>query len=149
MHKLINCLTFLSLFLTLTFAGCEKDDLIDSLPTPIAKFVTQYYPGVGVSEYSFTNDSYHVKLKNGPGMTFNGSYDWISVNGYGEALPQVFLFDHLPPALYEYLQTGSLLGEVMSVDRTSRQYTVVLMYTTVYYNTDTGAITQGPQPKGS
>lgn len=148
MNKILNCLLLMSVVFLLPLGACDNDDLYNDLPEPIAKFVAQYYPGVSVSDYTHTATTYHVKLQGGPGMTFNDTYDWVSVNGYGEALPQVFLFDNLPPALYEYLQTGSLLDSVMSAERTSRLYTVVLVDTTVYFDVDSGVISQGKLPTG-
>lgn len=146
MDKLLKKLVLLVAVMALPLAGCEDNGLWDELPRKIATFVSQYYPGSGVKEYTETSDSYHVRLSNGPGLTFDNKYEWVAVNGYGEALPQVMLFDCLPPALYEYLQTGSLTGEVMSMERTSRLYTLVLMDTTIYYDVDRGKITQGAQP---
>lgn len=131
------------MFTTAAIGGCSDDDSFDELPTPIAKFVAQYFPGSGVSEFTTTDTSYHVKLKDGPGMTFSREYKWETINGYGEVLPQVLLFDQLPPAMYEYIQGNGLLQNAMSMERNSKQYTLVLLDTMVYYDIATGKITEG------
>ena len=127
---------------TAALEGCS-DDTFNDLPTPLAKFVEQYFPGSGVSEYTVSADVYHVKLKDGPGMTFDREYKRLTINGYGETLPQVLLFDQLPPAMYEYIQGNGLLQNAMSMERTSKTYTLVLLDTTVYYDIETGKITEG------
>ena len=127
---------------TVSLEGCS-DDAFNDLPTPLAKFVEQYFPGSGVSEYSVSADAYHVKLKDGPGMTFDREYKWMTINGYGETLPQVLLFDQLPPAMYEYIQGNGLLQNAMSMERNSKTYTLVLLDTTIYYDIETGKITEG------
>lgn len=147
MNRITKNIAILMAALILPICGCNNGDLWDDLPRKIASFVSQYYPGASVKDYTVTSDTYHVRLADGPGLTFDSDYNWIAVNGYGEPLPQVMLFDCLPPALYEYLQTGSLTGEVMSMERTSRLYTLVLMDTTIYYDVDTGKITQGVPPE--
>lgn len=123
--------------------SCSDDDTWDEMPTPIAKFVSQYFPGEGVSEYKSTDKGYHVKLSNGPGLTFDKNYKWLVINGYGERLPQVLLFDQLPPAMYEYIQGNGLIDNAMSMERTERQYTLVLLDTTVYYDIATAKVTEG------
>ncbi len=146
MDRILNKFWLVLAILVLPMAACEEDGYLDELPKKIATFVTQHYPGVEVKEYTVTVDTYHVRLAGGPGLTFDKDCNWLAVNGYGEALPQVMLFDNLPPALYEYLQTGSLTSEVLSMERTSRLYTLVLVDTTIYYDIDTGKITQGERP---
>lgn len=141
---LIKIGVLLSIFIgAASIGGCDDDESWDNLPTPISNFISQYFPGVGVSDYDVTDDTYHVKIKNGPGMTFDKTYKWISINGYGEHLPQVLMFDQLPPAMYEYIQGNGLLDGVMSMERNSRRYTLVALDTTVYYDIETGRITEG------
>ncbi len=134
------------IFLLLSAAACDNDDLWDELPVPVAKFVSLYFPESGVNAYSVTSDTYRVRLNGGTGLIFAENYDWVDVNGGGGALPQIFLFDQLPPSLYDYLQTYSLLGDVRRVVRTAESYTVTLSDTYVYYDVGSGKVTQGQPP---
>lgn len=117
---------FLTLIAILPLAACTTSTDWEEMPDPIAKFVAQYFPEDGVSQYGETDGVYHVKLRGSASLSFNSSYAWITVNGEGETLPQVFLFDQLPPALYENLQENSSLESVYSVSRNSRTYHVTL-----------------------
>lgn len=121
-------------------AACSNDSLIDEVPQPVNKFVTQYFPGYAIITYEHTDTGYHVRLKNGPGMNFDASYNWESLDGYGLPLPQVFLFDQTPPKLYAYLQGTSSLNEVFSISRTSEEYTVTLLDNTLVYDISTEEI---------
>jgi len=134
------------IFLLLSAVACDKDDLWDELPRPVAKFVSSYFAESGVNAYSVTSDAYRVRLNGGMVLVFAENYDWVDVNGNGGVLPQIFLFDQLPPSLYDYLQTGSLLGDVKRVVRTSELYTVTLTDTYVYYDIGSGKVTQGQYP---
>ena len=131
-----------SILAILVLGSCNNDTVWDDIPYPITKFISQYFPGQDASSFTSNDEIYHVKLKNGPGMTFNSKFNWTDINGYGERLPQVLLFDQLPPALYEYLQTGELQSDAISIERTTKQYIVVLIETTVYFDIQTSKITQ-------
>ena len=54
----------------------------------------------------------------------------------------MFLFDQLPPELYEYIQKIDALGDVYSVIINRGLYTVDLIDTSVVYDMSTGAISQ-------
>lgn len=56
-------------------------------------------------------------------------------------LPQVLLFDQLPPALYKYLEETENLGNVFSLERNRSTYTVVLLDETLSYDIATQQIT--------
>lgn len=123
-------------------ASCSgDDDLYNQLPPEIAAFVSRYYPNSRVDSYTHSDNGYHVRLAFGPGFTFDKGRQWTAVNGYGETLPQVFLFDQLPPALYQYLQEGDDLNSVFSVERDPERYCVVLLESTVTYTIKTSQIT--------
>ncbi len=128
--------------------GCGNDSVYDELPSKIASFVTQYFPNYGVQSYSQSSDGeYHVRLKDGPGMTFGNNYSWIVINGYGLPLPQVLMFNELPPALYMYLQETENTENVFSVERNAFTYTLTLLDETVSYDTSTKRITVDTTPK--
>lgn len=123
-------------------SACSSNDEWDELPTPIAEFVSQYFPEQSVSDYGYNGDYYHVKLKNGAGLSFDSRYKWVTVNGYGETLPAVLLFDQLPPALYEYIQENEYTGQVYSMTRDQASYTISLSAGTITYTIESGKITQ-------
>jgi hypothetical protein len=56
-------------------------------------------------------------------------------------LPQVLLFDRLPPSLYSYLEETENLGNVFSIERDRTTYTVVLLNETLSYDVATEQIT--------
>lgn len=122
-------------------SGCsDSSDLYDQLPVPVAKFVTQYFPGYGIDSYTDTTDGCHVRLDNGPGLTFDAQYQWLSINGYGMPLPKVLMFDQLPPKLYMYLQETENADNVYSVERDGFRYTLHLLSATLVYEISTGRI---------
>ena len=131
----------LLLVIPFTFTGCHNNDAWDSLPDPIARFVAQYFPTTAVTSYSTTAGSYHVVLSGAPSLTFDSDYQWTDINGRGNILPEVLLFDQLPPALYNYLSETQCLDRVYSMSRDKRSYTVVTTDTTLSYNIATGNIT--------
>ncbi len=74
-------------------------------------------------------------------MTFDHECEWEAINGYGMPLPQVLLFDQLPPALYKYLEETDDVGSVFSIERDRTSYTVVLLDSTLIYDIKTQQIT--------
>lgn len=128
--------------LTMLAPACSDNDLYNEMPEEILQFVAQYYPNTQLEEFTHSGDIYHLRLRHGPGMTFGKDYEWIAVNGYGQVLPQVFLFDCLPPALYEYLQSTESTDQVYSVDRDTDRYTVMTLNDTIVYERKTGRITE-------
>ncbi len=123
-------------------SSCSDDDNVyNTLPTPISKFVAQYYPGTGVSGFTSANGVYTVDVKDGPTITFNKDYSWTSINANGNTVTDVFLYDQLPPALYEYLQSTQATHSVYSVSRDSRHYEVKLLDSMLTYDIATSQIT--------
>lgn len=127
--------------IALSVTSCHNDEPLSEMPYKISQFVTQYFPNMGVSSFTESSDTYHVRLDNGPGLTFDKSYGWEVVNGYGMPLPQVLLFDQLPPALYSYLDETQTLDAVFTIERNSTTYTVVLLDSTLSYDIASGEIT--------
>lgn len=114
--------------------SCHNDEPWDKLPMEISQFITQYFPNSGIENFSESATTYHVRITDGPGLTFDKNCKWEAINGYGMPLPQVLLFDQLPPALYKYLEETESLNEVFSVERDSSDYTVVLLDSTLIYD---------------
>lgn len=124
-----------------TLSGCKDNDLWGELPSEISQFITQYFPNSNIDSFSESTNTYHVRINDGPGLTFNKDCEWEAINGYGMPLPEVLLFDQLPPALYSYLEETSNLGSVFSMERDKASYTIVLLDTTLHYDIDTEEIT--------
>lgn len=119
-----------------------SDSQWDQLPDKVSEFITAYYPNQTISNQTWENSStYVVTMRSGEVITFDKSLRWTEVNGHGGLVPQLFLFDELPPALYEYLQATENLSEVFSVRRNSNDYVVELLNQSVIYDIETGAIT--------
>jgi hypothetical protein len=121
-------------------ASCDSE-VWDDLPTPVAKFFTDYFPGQEVSAYSTSDSGSVAQVKNGVTVTFDSGNAWIDVNGNGSTLPDIFLYDQLPEALYRYLQEMEVTAGVYQVSRGDGKYTVELLDTYLYYDIATGAVT--------
>lgn len=133
----IAILTIMSIVMPLT--SCS-DSKWGDLPSSIANFISEYFPSSSVESYSENNGQYYVKIKNGPSIKFDSSCAWCSIDGEGAALPQVLLFDELPPALYQYLEETESLNSVYELDRDALQYEVGLFDTALTYTISTGEI---------
>lgn len=125
--------SFILLISIMPLTGCSSSEWED-LPDPIAHFVAQYFPEEGVADYGETGNVYYVKLRGSAALSFDSNFAWISVDGEGSTLPQVLLFDQLPPALYEYIQENSSLTSVYKISRNTRDYHVTLSDTYLTYN---------------
>lgn len=141
-------LVLLAVFGIMVVPACssDNDNLEGYIPEKINSFINQYFPGYSVESYSMKSSTYHVKLKNGPGMTFDDKETWVSINGYGLTLPGVLMFDQLPPELYMYLQETENTDNVFAVDRDNIKYTVVLLQETVNYDIASGRVTVSTAP---
>ena len=117
----------------LSLFRCSSDEVANQVPTEISQFVAEYFPSYSYENYVKTKDSYFVKLKSGPGLTFNSKVKWIEINGYGQPLTQFFLFDQVPPAVYEYLQESENIENVYAVSRDSTNYFVSLFDSVLTY----------------
>lgn len=122
-------------------SGCKDNDLWGELPAEVSQFITQYFPNSSIDSFTSSATTYHVRIADGPGLTFSHNCLWEAINGYGLPLPKVLLFDQLPPALYSYLEETDNLGSVFSIERERNMYSVVLLSTTLHYNVSTEEIT--------
>lgn len=128
--------------MVLAFGACSSnDEVYNDMPQDITEFVAQYYPNTKVASFTETDATYRVVLDDGPTIVFDKTCQWEKLDGNGSVVVQNFLFDELPPELYEYLQNTDGLNQVFSVTRDSKDYTVVLLNQTLTYNISTGKIT--------
>lgn len=122
-------------------ACSSNDEVYNNMPQDITYFVAQYYPSSKVETFTQTDERYRVVLDDGPTIVFDKTCSWEMLNGNGSTVVQNFLFNELPPEMYEYLQSTNALNEVFSVSRDSKEYTVVLLDSTLTYDIATGKIT--------
>ena len=121
-------MVFLASAMSPMLTACDNDNNPwDNIPQNIAEFIEQYYPNFALESATDNDSGYHIRLKNGPGMTFNADGSWTDINGYGMPIVQVFLFDQLPPKLYNYLQETQQLNAVFSITRDNDYYTLDLL----------------------
>lgn len=139
--SLFNILMMAVTPLLALMSSCKDNEPWDQLPDPITQFINQYFPNSGIEGFSDSPTTYHIRISDGPGLTFDKDCQWEAINGYGMPLPQVLLFDQLPPALYKYLEETEDLNQVFSIERNARTYTVVLLDSTLYYDIHTQQIT--------
>lgn len=121
--------------------SCRQSEEWNEMPDNVADFVEHYFPTYEVSNFTKGTNSYHVRLDNGPGLTFDRNGDWVAIDGYGMPLPQVLLFDQLPPKMYGYLQETEVLNGVFSIERDAAAYSATLLESTLRYIIATGELT--------
>ncbi|MCC8119062.1 MAG: PepSY-like domain-containing protein [Bacteroidales bacterium] len=131
---------FIALLMGMTWA-CSSNDAYDDMPQEIQNFISQYYPNSQLESFTSSDSGYVAILKNGPTMTFGLNCKWTQINGNGSVLPQVLLFNDLPPDLYNYLQETEQTNSVFKLTRTSTTYTVELLQYTISYDISSGKIT--------
>ena len=132
---------FLMLLLVFGTQSCSKNDLYDDVPTEINQFISRYYPNSALASFSTTSTGYVAVIKDGPGITFGKDNKWTSIDGYGSPIPQIFLFDELPPSIYAYLQETENLDSVFIISRDKKQYKLQLLDSTLTYDIATGDLT--------
>lgn len=122
-------------------SGCSNNDLYEDMPAEIQSFISQYYPNSALASFTSSASTYTVIIKDGPTISFGSDYRWTRVDGNGSTLPQVLLFNDLPPELYAYLQETENTNSVFCVSRTAKEYTVELLTEKLTYEIATGQIT--------
>lgn len=138
MKKLISIL-----FVLVALCGCQSSDKFKELPEPIMKFVSQYWPNPAIASYTQpTATTYEVVIKNSASLWFDSDYSWTKIDGNGLPLPEVLLYNVLPEKVYQYLDSGSLTGEVFVIERTPREYNLTLLNTYVTYDIGSRTLTQ-------
>ena len=142
MNRRRNTPLLLSILMGLMIIGACSNNLWDELPTPVARFIAEYFPGSGIKSYNVTDDgNYRVKIDNSVTLTFDSACNWTCVDGNGGTLPPVFIQDQLPPALLRYLQETEDTDNVYLVVRNGIYYKVTLVDTVLTYEIETGTIT--------
>ncbi|MCM1110246.1 MAG: hypothetical protein NC336_03465 [Clostridium sp.] len=133
-------LCFLALLLSVIAVTACSESVWDDLPTPISRFVAEYFPGVKIQSYSDTSNTPIVRIKGGATLKFNANYDWTSVDGNGSPLPAQLIYDQAPDALYEYLESVEQTSAVYAISRDRTSYTVLLFDSTLTYDIDSETV---------
>ena len=134
--------TFLPLLLlAILGVGACSSEAWEELPSSIATFISQYFPGSGVKSYNETDNGCIVKVNNGATLKFDKENEWTEIDGNGVRLPEVMMYDQLPPALFDFLQSTSQQGEVYAMSRDKKFYKLTMLDTVITFNIQTGAIT--------
>ncbi len=150
MKKIFGMKTRFNYILSLLFCVClaachDHEEVWNQIPQPIVNFIEAYWPGTYARSYNQAKDgTISVDIAYGPGLTFTHDYGWISVDGYGEPLPQQFLFDCMPQNLYRYLEETEATDRVFSAERNARTYELVLLDQNLTYTIATGEIRSTP-----
>lgn len=127
-----------------TMAACVcacSNEAYNDMPSQIQSFIAQYYPNSELATFTSTDSTYTAVIKNGPTFVFASNYGWLSLNGNGSTLPQVFLFNELPTKLYDYLEETENTNNAFIATRNSSVYTVTLLDTRVTYTVASKEIT--------
>lgn len=140
MIRLEKLLLLPAILMVLLLGACSSSNVWDEIPTPITSFIEQYYPGSGVKSFSQTTDGYKVKINNGASLSFDEEYHWTFIDGNGVRLPEVLVYNQLPPALFNYLQGIEQQGEVYAINRDKTYYKLTMHDTVITYEIATGKI---------
>jgi len=124
--------------------GACSSNVWDELPEKISSFVAEYFPGRGIKSYTVTDSEERVQLNGGTTLVFDSNREWTTADPDGDVLPEVFLYDCMPPPLFQYLENTSNTANVYKAERTSRDYILTLNDTYITYNIETGEINCPP-----
>ncbi len=136
-----NALPSFALFvMMLILSGCG-DNVWDELPSPIASFVSEYFPFGEVDSFEESDRGFVVKIKKGVSLSFDRDCVWTDVDGRGSILPQNFLYDKLPPVLYDYIESIEHVNDVYRVRRVPNEIIVEFHDSKIVYDAATTTIT--------
>lgn len=139
--KRFRDLLLVSILGVLLALGACSTNLWDELPQQISAFISQYFPGVGIKSYKDTDTDFRVNIDNGASLVFDKEYQWTEIDGNGARLPEVLVYDQLPPAFFNYLQGINAQNNVFMLMRDSHFYKVTTSDTVITYTIATGKIT--------
>lgn len=137
---MLKLLAAVLLAVALAGAGCSHSELWNELPEKVSSFIDRYYPSSELESAAHTGNTWHVRIADGAGLTFDADCNWVNVDGYGVALPQVMLFDQLPPRLYAYLQETEQVSGVYAMSRDGTHYTLSLLDSTLNFDSSNGEV---------
>lgn len=136
-----NTLNFFALLAIICMMGACDNNAWDELPQPISSFVSEYFPFGEVESYRTGDNGSVVQIKNGATLSFDNNYAWTDINGNGVPLPQNFLYDELPEALYRYVESIEMQGSVYRAINEARRIILDLHDSQIEYDKNTQTIT--------
>ena len=136
-------LLLIAFIIPLLVASCGSDEAYKKMPQEVNRFITQYWPDPWVESCEETaSGGWVVILHNGPTISFDAAEQWTSINGNGLPLGGTLLYDQLPEVLYDYLESGTYLGQVFTMSRNTREYKVELLNIRLTYDISTETVRQ-------
>lgn len=136
---LFSTVVALCLF-ALCFASCTESDL-NQLPSSIKTFVAQYFPNIVVESYhTDAAGNTTVQLRNDATLVFNANQQWTQIDGNGSILPGDLIYDQLPSALYDYLESIDQVDQVYWLRKTAGEISVGLINTEITYDMATQTV---------
>lgn len=144
-------LSIISITILTNCDSTNVDDDDDKLPFAVTSFVDQYFGGQGLSRSKkLDNGDYEITVKNGPTMQVHVVRDnpidpyvsLVSFHGNGATMPVNMATNQLPEALSNYIDGLEMLSSIYDMTRDNNVITVVLLNTTITYDTRTGKITE-------
>ncbi len=138
-----NTYTFIALLVLIATIGACSSTPFDDLPTPIASFISEYFPFGSIESYKVDeeNGNSTVQISKGARLSFDSDYRWVDVDGCGQTLPQQFLYDQLSPTLYDYIESIEHQTDVYRVRRTAATVVVDFSDSDLEYDIVTQTIT--------
>lgn len=137
-----SSIIYVFIAIALVMAGGCSSNVWDEIPDNITSFLSEYFPGQGVAGYSDTpDDGCRIEMRNGATITFDVNGNWATIDGNGNTLPEVLVYDQLPPALFQHLEEMEQTTDVYKLSRTSSTYIVTLRDTYITYDVDSATIT--------
>lgn len=130
-----------TLAILLLLIACSSS-VWDELPSQISTFISTYYPMSGISKFSETDDQYQVTIKNGATIVFDSNYEWVSINGNGVPLPEIFVTNKLPQKLVTYLTELEETTQVYAAQNDPRTVILTMLNYKISYIKETGEISQ-------
>lgn len=134
-------LIYVLLLSLLIITGACSSTAWDEMPRPVADFTARYFPGQAVKSYDETGNGCRVTIRNGASIDFDKNYLWTVIDGNGNRLPQMLIYDQMPPALFQYLSETHADRDVYKVERTADTYIVTLADTYLTYDVSTARVT--------
>ncbi|WP_302613593.1 PepSY-like domain-containing protein [uncultured Bacteroides sp.] len=141
MNNRFEKLIFFPFVIGIIILGACSDNVWNELPSPLTSFIERYYPGSGVSQFMQDDNCYKVKINNGATLIFDSEYNWLSIDGNGVRLPEVIVYDEVPPALFSYLQGTAQQGSVYRMRRDKNYYKLTMEDTVITYDISSGKVT--------
>lgn len=130
----------LPLLVFIISVGACSNSVWDEVPAQITSFISEYFPEGGISNFNEDDSDYYVKIKNGATLLFDKDYRWTEVDGNGVQLPEVFIYNQLPPNLFNYLQGLEQQSDVYCVKRDKDYYRLTMHDTVLTYDIKTGKV---------